>query len=170
MAIIRTFDGKEPQVGQGTFLAETAVVVGDVIIGQRSSLWYGAVARGDVYYIRIGDDTSIQDNAVVHVTHGQNATHIGSRVTVGHSVVLHGCTVGDRCIIGMGSVIMDRAEIGEGSIIGAGSLVTPGTRLPPGTLSIGSPARPKRDLTDEELRWIDSSADHYVALCKKYLP
>ena len=168
MAIVGNFGDKSPQVGEGTYLADTAVVIGDVIIGKRSSLWFGAVARGDVYYIRIGDETSIQDNSVVHVTHGQNAAIIGSRVTIGHAVVLHGCTVADRCIIGMGSTILDRAEVGERCVVGAGSVVTPGTRIPPGTLAVGVPARPKRDLTPEELKWIESSADHYVELAAAY--
>src|SRR5215813_13525583 len=144
MPILRRYGDKAPQVGDGTFVADTAVLVGDVIVGARSSIWYGAVLRGDVFYIRIGDETSIQDNSVIHVTHGRNATIVGSRVTVGHSVNLHGCTIAERCIVG------------------AGSLVTPGTRIPPGTLALGSPARPKRDLTAEELEWLEVAAEHYV--------
>jgi carbonic anhydrase/acetyltransferase-like protein (isoleucine patch superfamily) len=169
MAIVRRYGDKEPQVGEGTFLADNAVLVGDVIVGARSSIWYGAVLRGDVFHIRVGDETSIQDNAVIHVTHGRNATLVGNRVTVGHSVNLHGCVINDRCIIGMGSIILDSAEIGERCIVGAGSLVTPGTRIPPGTLALGSPARPKRDLTDEEMTWLDVSAAHYVELARAYL-
>ncbi len=168
MPIVRAFEGRHPKIGEDTYLADNAVVVGDVEIGRRSSIWFGAVLRGDVYHIRVGDETSIQDNSVVHVTSGQNATVIGSRVTVGHSVTLHGCTVGDRCIVGMGSTLLDRAEIGDRCIIGAGSLVTPGTRIPPGTLAVGAPARPKRELTDDELAWIEFSADHYVELAEKY--
>lgn len=169
MAIVRRFGDKTPQVGDGTFVADTAVLVGDVIVGARTSIWYGAVLRGDVFYIRIGDETSIQDNAVVHVTHGRHAAIVGNRVTVGHSVNLHGCTIRDRCIIGMGSIILDAAEVGERCIIGAGSLVTVGTKIPPGTLAWGSPARPKRDLTAEELSWLDVSADHYVEMARAYL-
>jgi gamma-carbonic anhydrase len=168
VALVRRYRDKTPQVGEGTFLAETAVLVGDVIVGARSSIWYGAVLRGDVFHIRIGDETSIQDNAVIHVTQGRNATIVGSRVTVGHSVNLHGCTVRDRCIIGMGSIILDSAEVGERCIVGAGSLVTPGTVIPPGTLALGSPARPKRDLTADELEWLDVAAQHYVALALDY--
>ena len=169
MALIRKFKDKTPQVGEGTFLAETATLVGDVIVGARASIWFGAVLRGDVYHIRIGDETSIQDNTVIHVTDGRNATTVGTRVTVGHSVTLHGCTIGDHCIVGMGATLLDLAEIGERCIIGAGALVTPSTRIPPGTLAIGAPARPKRDLTAEELRWIEYSADHYVDLARAYL-
>ena len=168
MALVRSYLGTAPRIGEGTFLAETAVIVGDVVIGARSSIWYGAVLRGDVFHIRIGDETSIQDNTVIHVTHGRNATIVGDRVTIGHSVNLHGCSVADRCIIGMGSIILDSAEIGERCIVGAGSLVTPGTRIPPGTLALGSPARPKRDLTAEELAWLEVSAAHYVELARNY--
>lgn len=169
MAILRRYGDKTPQVGDGTFVAENAVLVGDVIIGARSSIWFGAVLRGDVFHIRVGDETSIQDNAVIHVTHGRHATVVGNRVTVGHLVNLHGCTIRDRCIIGMGSIVLDAAEVGERSIIGAGSLVTAGARIPPGTLALGSPARPKRDLTADELEWLDVSAAHYVELARAYL-
>src|SRR5215831_2268643 len=169
MAIIKPYRDKTPQVGTGTFVADNAVLVGDVIVGARSSIWYGAVLRGDVFYIRVGDETSIQDNAVIHVTHGRNATIVGNRVTVGHSVNLHGCIINDRCIIGMGAIILDAAEIGERSIVGAGSLVTAGAKIPPGVLAHGSPARPKRDLTPEELTWLDASAAHYVELAAAYL-
>lgn len=169
MPIIRSFAGKTPRVGDETFLADNAVLVGDVVVGARSSIWFGAVLRGDVFHIRIGDETSIQDSSVIHVTHGQNPTIVGSRVTVGHSVTLHGCVIRDRCIIGMGSTILDLAEVGERCIIGAGALVTPGTKIPPGTLAVGAPARPKRELTPDELAWIESSADHYVTLSREYL-
>jgi carbonic anhydrase/acetyltransferase-like protein (isoleucine patch superfamily) len=169
MAIIRSYGGKHPSVGADAFLADNAVLVGDVVVGARSSIWFGAVLRGDVYHIRIGEETSIQDNAVVHVTHGRNATLVGSRVTVGHSVTLHGCVVRDHCIIGMGSIILDEAEIGERCIIGAGALVTPGTKIPAGTLAVGAPARPKRDLTADELAWVEVSAEHYVELARSYL-
>lgn len=169
MSIIRSYGGKTPVVGQGTFVAETAVLVGDVIVGARSSIWYSTVVRGDVFHIRIGDEVSLQDNTVVHVTSGRHPTIVGNRVTVGHSVVLHGCTVEDRCIIGMGAIVMDRARIGSDCIVGAGALVTPGTEIPSGHLVIGSPARPKRKLTDAERAWIESSADHYVELAAGYL-
>jgi carbonic anhydrase/acetyltransferase-like protein (isoleucine patch superfamily) len=169
MGIIRAFKGITPTIGEGAFIAESAAIVGDVHIGARTSVWYGAVLRGDVFHIRIGDEVSIQDNAVVHVTGGQHPTVVGHRVTVGHSVVLHGCTIGNGCIIGMGAIVMDRAVVGDGCIVGAGALVTPGTDIPAGQLVLGSPARPKRALTQEELAWIDSSADHYVELAAAYL-
>lgn len=169
MALLRRFGEKEPVVGEGTFLAETAVLVGDVVVGKRSSIWYGAVLRGDVFHIRVGDETSIQDNSVIHVTRGRNASLVGSRVTVGHSVNLHGCTIGDECIIGMGSIVLDAAVVEARCIVAAGSVVAPGARIPAGTLAIGSPARPKRDLTAEELGWLTGAAQHYVELAATYL-
>jgi carbonic anhydrase/acetyltransferase-like protein (isoleucine patch superfamily) len=169
MPIIRKFKDKTPKVGEDTFVAESAVLIGDVEVGERSSIWYGVVMRGDVHHIRVGSEVSVQDNAVIHVTSGVHPTIVGDQVTIGHSVVLHGCTVGSRCIIGMGSVVMDRAQIGENCVVGAGALVTPGTRIPDGHLAIGSPAQPKRRLTDDELAWIRSSAEHYVRLAATYL-
>lgn len=169
MAIIRSFDGKTPLIGDGVFLAETAAVIGDVEIGARSSVWYSSVVRGDMFHIRIGEETSIQDNTVMHITGGKNATIVGSRVTVGHSVTLHGCTVQDDCIIGMGSTVLDRARVGRHCIVGAGALVTPGTVIPDGHLCVGSPARVKRELTAGELDWIRESAQHYVELAQRYL-
>lgn len=166
--LVRGFDGQTPRIDPSAFVAETAAVIGDVEIGARSSLWFGAVLRGDVHQIRVGDETSIQDNAVVHVTQHRNGTYVGSRVTVGHNVTLHGCTIGDQCIIGMGCVILDRAEVGDRCIIGAGALVTPGTKIPAGYLAVGSPARPSRLLREEELAWLDASAQHYVELLERY--
>ena len=169
MALIRPFRGVHPRIDPTAFVADNATIVGDVEIGARSSIWFGTVLRGDVFHIRIGAETSVQDNTVIHVTHGAHATVVGDRVTVGHSVTLHDCKIGDRCIIGMSATVLDQAEIGDQVIVGAGSLVTPGARIPPRTLALGSPARPKRQLTDEELRWLDSSADHYVELVRAYL-
>ena len=169
MPIIRPYKDKVPTIASDTFVAENAAVVGDVHIGSRCSIWYGAVVRGDVFHIRIGDEVSIQDNTVVHVTSGRHPTVVGGGVTVGHSVVLHGCTIGDSCIIGMGAVVMDEARIGDHCIVGAGALVTPGTVIPSGQLVLGSPARVKRALTEAERVWIAASAQHYVELAKDYL-
>ncbi len=169
MAVVRSFEGIVPTLGEGVFLAETAAVIGDVAIGDRSSVWYSTVIRGDVFHIRVGSETSIQDGTVLHVTGGLHATIVGDRVTVGHSVTLHGCTVADECIIGMGATILDRAVIGTHCIVGAGALVTPGTEIPEGHLAVGAPARVKRPLTDEELSWIKSSAAGYVDLASRYL-
>ncbi len=166
--LIRGFGGKAPQIDPTAFIADNATVIGDVAIGARSSIWFGAVLRGDVFHIRVGEDTSIQDNSVLHVTHSQFATTVGNKVTVGHSVTLHGCTVGDQCIVGMGAIVLDQAVIGDRCLVGAGALVTPGTRIPPGSLAVGSPARAKRPLTEEELAWLEASALHYVELIKAY--
>lgn len=169
MPIVRTFDSKTPEIGDDVFVAETAVLIGDVKVGARSSVWYGVVLRGDVHHIRIGEEVSVQDNTVVHVTSGRHPTIVGDRVTIGHSVVLHGCTVEDQCLIGMGAVIMDRARIGKNCVVGAGALVTPGTEIPEGHLALGSPAKVSRKLTDEELQWISTSSSHYVELAARYL-
>jgi carbonic anhydrase/acetyltransferase-like protein (isoleucine patch superfamily) len=166
--LIRGILGRIPQVDASAFVADTATIVGDVHVGARSSVWFGAVLRGDVHHIRVGEDTSIQDNAVIHVTRERFPTLIGSKVTVGHSVTLHGCTVGDLCIVGMGAIVLDQAEVGDRCIVGAGALVTPGSKIPAGHLAVGSPARPKRPLTDEELEWLESSSAHYVELARLY--
>lgn len=168
MSLIRAFRGKLPQIDPTVFVAENATIVGDVTIGPHSSIWFGTVVRGDVFHIRIGQETSVQDNTVIHVTHDRYPTVIGDRVTIGHSVTLHGCTIGDLCIIGMGASVLDQAEIGARSIVGAGALVTPGTKIPPGHLAVGAPARVKRALTEDELRWLESSAAHYVELGRIY--
>ncbi len=168
-AVIRSFRGHTPQLGAGVFVAEQTAIIGDVVIGAGSTIWYGTVIRGDVMPIRIGAATSIQDNSVVHVTGDVSGTVVGDRVTVGHRVILHACTVEDDCLIGMGSIILDRARIGRGSIVGAGAVVTPGTIVPPGSLILGAPARVKRPVTDEERAWIASSAAHYVDLGRAYL-
>ena len=166
--LIRAFGGNSPAVDPSAFVADNSTIIGDVTVGARASIWFGAVLRGDVFYIRVGEESSIQDNTVIHVTHGRYGTEVGARCTIGHSVTLHGCTVGDLCIVGMGAVILDQASIGDQCIIGAGALVTPGTKIPPKHLAVGSPARPKRPLTDEELEWLGSSAEHYVELAKRY--
>ncbi len=163
------FNGVHPQVGRECFVADTARVIGDVVLGDACSIWYGAVVRGDVFHIRIGARTNVQDLAVLHVTTGKHATLIGEDVTIGHRAVLHGCTVGDRALIGMGAVVMDAAVIGDEAMVGAGALVTPGTVVPPRTLVVGSPARPKRELRDDELAYLRKSGSHYAKLAAMYL-
>jgi len=166
--MIRPFGGKSPQLGESVFVAPSADVIGDVVIGARSSIWYCAVLRGDVESIRVGAETSIQDNAVVHVDSSGYSTVIGDRVTVGHSVVLHGCSIGDDALVGIGSIVLNGAEVGAGAMVGAGSLVTPGTKIPPGMLALGSPARVKRPLTDEEKRHMREVAARYVRLGREH--
>ena len=169
MATLRTFAGKTPEIGRGVFLAESCSVIGDVVIGEESSIWYSTVVRGDVMPIRIGARTSIQDNAVIHVTSDFSGTIIGNDCTVGHSAIIHACTVEDFCLIGMGSIILDGARIGRGSLVGAGALVTPGTDIPPGSLVVGSPAKVKRPVNEKEREQIVYGAAHYVELTRRYL-
>jgi gamma-carbonic anhydrase len=166
---IRTFRGKTPQLGEGVFVAENAAIIGDVVIGAESSIWYGTQVRGDVMPIRVGARTSIQDNSVVHVTSDFSGTEIGSDCTIGHNAIIHACTVEDFSLIGMGSILLDGCRIGTGSLIGAGALVTPGTIIPPGSLVLGSPARVKRSLDEQEREQISKGAKHYVELARAYL-
>jgi len=166
---IRTFRGLTPRLGERVFVADYAAVIGDVEIGHDSSIWYGTVVRGDSMPIRIGAETSIQDNSVIHVTSGVAGTTVGDRVTVGHRVILHACVIEDECTIGMGAIVLDGARVGKGSLVGAGALITPGTQIPPGSLVLGAPARVKRPTTDDERANIRASAAHYVELTRAYL-
>ncbi|MGE0790718.1 MAG: gamma carbonic anhydrase family protein [Sandaracinaceae bacterium] len=162
------YRGILPRVADGAFIAPSADVIGDVTIGERSSVWFGAVIRGDVMPIRIGARTSIQDNSVLHATGGWRDTVVGDDCTVGHSVILHGCTVGDRVLVGMGSIVLDMAEIGDDTLIGAGSLITPRTKIPSGVLVHGRPAKVVRELNEQERDWIREAAGHYQALVDDY--
>ncbi len=153
---------KAPALGTGVYLASTAVVVGDVTIGEQSSVWYNAVLRGDINFIRVGHHSNIQDNAVVHLADDYPAI-IGDYVTVGHSAMIHACVVGNETLVGMGATILDGAVIGEQCLIGAHSLVTPGTAIPAGSLVMGSPARVKRALSATERADLKHWADKYVA-------
>ncbi|PWU20075.1 MAG: gamma carbonic anhydrase family protein [Bdellovibrio sp.] len=168
--ILRTVRGKTPQIDPSCFIAENAVLVGDLVLGRRSSVWYNVTLRADVASIRIGDESNIQDGTVVHGTFEKYATTIGHRVTVGHMVMLHGCRIGDGCLIGMGSVIMDGALVGENSLVGAGSLITEGKIFPPRSLILGRPARRVRELNEGELRGLEESADHYLLYSSWYRP
>jgi carbonic anhydrase/acetyltransferase-like protein (isoleucine patch superfamily) len=167
--VIRTYDGKTPHLGRGVFIAETAAVIGDVELGDESSIWYSTVVRGDVMPIRIGARTSIQDGTVIHVTSGFSGTIVGANCTVGHAAIIHACTVEDFCLIGMGAILLDGCRIGSGSLVGAGALVTPGTDIPPGSLVLGSPAKVKRLVNAKEREQIEEGAEHYVELTRRYL-
>ncbi|BCA55432.1 Protein YrdA [Nitrospira sp. KM1] len=138
-------------------------------MGEHCSVWFHAVIRGDVNSIRIGARTNVQDLCMLHVTHDTHPLVIGNEVTIGHSVILHGCTVHDRVLIGMGAIIMDGAIIGEDSVVGAGALITEGTAVPPRSLVLGSPAKVKRPVTADELDWIKESAGNYVKYAGQYL-
>jgi carbonic anhydrase/acetyltransferase-like protein (isoleucine patch superfamily) len=166
--MIKTFQNLQPKIHETAFIAETAVVIGDVEIGEDSSVWYGSILRGDVNYIRIGARTNIQDACVLHVSAKTHPTVLADEVTLGHRVTLHGCRVETGCLIGIGATVMDGARIGRNSLIGAGSLVTPNTEIPPRSLVLGSPARIKRELTDEEVSGLEKFWRNYVSYSRIY--
>lgn len=171
---IRNFENKQHNIHPTTFIDDTALVIGDVKIGEHSSIWPMTVVRGDVNTIQIGSYTNIQDNSVLHVTHdgpynpGGFDLQIGNNVTVGHRVILHGCHIEDSCLIGMGATIMDGVIIESDTIVGAGSLVTPNKHLESGFLWMGSPARKVRKLTTEEIESIQYSALNYAELKNRH--
>ena len=166
--MIRKFRNKIPQIPDSCFIAENTDIIGDVEIGEKSSVWFGTVIRGDMHQIRIGNRTNIQDNSVVHVTTNISPTIIGNSVTIGHGAIIHGCTIEDNCLIGMGSIIMDLAVVGEGSVIAAGALISSNTIIPPRTLKVGIPAKPLREITDDEYTEILESAQHYIDFAQEY--
>lgn len=170
------FKEYEPKIGKNSWIAPSADVIGRVDIGEDCSIWFGAVVRADVHYIKIGDRTSIQDLSMVHVTHHKledmsdgTPTIIGNDVTVGHQVMLHGCVVEDACLIGMSSTILDGAVIGKESIVGARSLVTKNKKFPPRSLIMGSPAKVVRELNDAEVKELYASASRYVEFKNEYM-
>lgn len=166
--MIREFNGIEPKIHESAYVTDDAIIVGDVEIGQDASVWYGSVIRGDVNYIRIGARTNIQDQTIIHVSSKGLSTIVEEEVTVGHRVTLHACHVERGCLIGIGAILMDGVRVGANSLVGAGSLLTPGTQIPPRSLVIGSPARVKRELTDDELASLEQSWKNYVELASKY--
>ncbi len=169
MAVIKPYKGMFPKIHPSVYLSDNVYVIGDVEIGEDSSVWFGSVVRGDVNYIRIGKRTNIQDNSVVHVTHDTHPTIIGDNVTVGHRVILHGCVLGNNILVGMGAVIMDGVEIEDYVLVGAGALVTPNKKIPSGVLVAGVPAKVIRDLREEEIKLIEESAENYVRYKNEYL-
>ncbi|HEY9151001.1 MAG TPA: gamma carbonic anhydrase family protein [Gammaproteobacteria bacterium] len=171
---VQTFEGRMPRLHPTAYVADSALVLGDVDIGADSSLWPMTVARGDIHRIRIGARSNIQDGSVLHVTHdgehapGGFALQVGNDVTVGHRVILHGCILEDRCLIGMGAIVMDGARVCRGAMVGAGTLVSPGKVLEGGYLWLGSPARRVRPLSAREQQYLDYSATYYVALARRH--
>jgi len=161
--------GIAPTLGKGTFVAPTASVIGDVVLGDESSLWFGTVVRGDVFPIRIGARTNVQDNAVVHVTGGKAATTVGDDVTIGHIALIHGCTIGNRCLIGMGSILLDGAVIEDDCLVAAGSLVPPRMRIPTRSLVMGRPARVVRVLDTGDLEHIREAGALYVGYARDFV-
>ena len=164
--MIRPFRGVHPQVPTSAYVDVSAQVIGDVHLGEQSSIWCNAVLRGDMFYIRIGDRSNIQDNCVVHTRTGSHPTILEEEVTVGHSVTLHGCYVERGALIGIGSIVLDDARVGTQSLVAAGSLISPGTIIPPRSLVMGVPARVKRPLSDEEVQGLDAFWMNYV----QYIP
>ena len=168
--MIKSFLDKTPKIHSSAFIAENAVIIGDVEIGENASIWYNCVLRGDVNFIRIGAKTNIQDGTIIHVSRGKNfPTIIEEEVTVGHSATIHGCYIEQGSLIGIGSTILDGARIGKNSLIAAGSLVTPNTQIPERSFVLGSPARVKRELSDEEVENIQNFWRNYVKLSEIYL-
>lgn len=166
--MIRAFQGIHPRIAPSAWVDPNAVVIGDVTIGERSSVWPNSTIRGDVHKITIGDETNIQDGSVLHVEEHLFELKIGNRVTVGHQVCLHGCTVEDDCLIGIGAVVLNGARIGAGSVIAAGALVPEGMEIPPGSLAMGVPCKVRRSVTPEEQERFRVNAQHYVDLREKY--
>jgi carbonic anhydrase/acetyltransferase-like protein (isoleucine patch superfamily) len=167
--LLKPYDQKSPQLGRGVFVAPNATLIGEVSIGDFSSVWFNAVVRADVNHVRIGRYSNIQDSCVLHVTTGEFPLVIGDKVTVGHGCILHGCRIGDMCLIGMGAVILDGAEIGESCVVASGSVVLQGTRVPPRTLVAGIPAAKKKEVDDKTLEEIERSAIEYAKLASDYL-
>lgn len=166
--MIKDYNGIRPKIDETAFIEESAQIIGDVEIGKYSSIWFNAVVRGDVNYIKIGERANIQDGSLLHVTRGIYPLFVGDEVTIAHGVTLHGCRIRSKSIIAMGAIVMDGAQVGEESIIGAGSVVVENTRIPSGWLAIGIPAKPKRRLTNKDLKWITESAKNYVEYMETY--
>lgn len=168
MAVIQAFDGVQPKIAASAFIADTAVIVGDVEIGEHASIWFGAVLRGDVGRIVVGARTNVQDGCILHMTGGVSNVVIGAEVTLGHAAVIHGAEVGDGALVGMGAILLDNAVVGAQALVAAGSLVVPRMVIPPRKLAQGRPARVVRDLTDAECGEGARGARTYVELCAKY--
>ena len=160
--------GIRPTLGRDVYVAPNATVIGDVHLGDESSVWFGTVLRGDVFPIRIGARTNVQDGSVVHVTGGEAATTVGDDVTIGHMVLLHGCTVGNRCLIGMGSIVLDGAEIGDECLIAAGSLISPRTKIPPRSMVMGRPGKAVRPLGEQDLAMVREAGELYVEYARTF--
>lgn len=165
--MIIDFEGVNPKINKNTYISESVDIVGNVEVYEDANIWFGTRLRGDMNKIVVGANTNIQENSVVHVDVNSPCI-IGRSVTIGHGAIIHGCTISDNVLVGMGSIILNNAKIGKNTIIGAGSLVTQGKSFPDGVLILGNPAKVIRELTDDEIKSIKSSADNYVNLSKRY--
>lgn len=168
MANLLPYEGVVPFLGLDVFVASTATLIGKVVLGDESSVWFGAVLRGDVGSISVGARTNIQDLCMIHMTGGVSDSHIGEDVTVGHGVILHGCEVGNRCLVGMGSILLDGVVVGDDCVIAAGSLLPPRMVIPPRSLVMGRPAKVARTATETEMRLGPDGARHYVENARVY--
>lgn len=171
MALIKPVKGISPKFGNNCFLAENSTVVGDVVMGDECSVWFNAVVRGDVNYIRMGNKVNVQDGAIIHCTYQKHPTNIGNNVSIGHNAIVHGCTVQDNVLIGMGAIVMDRCEIGSNSIIAAGAVVLEGTKVEPGSIYAGVPAKKVKDISPELQKGeVERIANNYVMYSGWFTP
>jgi carbonic anhydrase/acetyltransferase-like protein (isoleucine patch superfamily) len=168
VSVIAPFRGKSPEIDPSAYLTASAIVIGDVEVGAETSIWFHAIVRGDLFPIRIGARTNVQDHATIHVLGGRAAATIGDDVTIGHGAIVHGCTIGNRTLVGMGAIVLDGVEVGDECLIGAGAVVTPGTRIAAGQLVLGSPGRPVRPLSDAERASLLTSALNYARVAAEY--
>ncbi len=168
MAIVKSVRGFTPQFGKDCFLADNAVVVGEVVMGEECTVWFNAVVRGDVHSITIGNRSNIQDGAIIHCTYQKAKTIIGNNVSIAHNAVVHGCTIEDNVLIGMGAIVMDDAVIGSGSVIAAGAIVLPGTKVEPGSVFAGIPAKRIKDVGEEMKMVIERTAKNYPMYAEWY--
>ena len=162
--MIKDFQGVSPKIHETAFIADDAIVIGDVEIGEQSSVWFGSILRGDVNFIRVGKRANIQDGSIIHVSSRTHPTIIEDQVTLGHRVTLHGCHIETGCLIGIGAIILDGVRVGRDCLVAAGSLITPNTQISPRSLVMGSPARVKRELSDEEVKDLKRFWQNYVSL------
>ena len=168
MANILSFEGKEPRIAEGAFVAPTATLIGDVTVEDGASVWFGAVLRGDFNRIVVGAGTSVQDNSVIHTNEGLPTT-IGENVTVGHMSLLEGCTIEDSTVVGMGSIVLNRARVGGGTMLATGSVVIEDAEIPAGVMAAGAPAKVKKELDGSAAKWVDTAAREYQSLRLKYM-